>query len=201
MAETIAAERMMRANETGRSSLREWPGWYYVPGVAFVVIGIVAIAEPPLASIAATFYVGAMLLVGGAFMFLGGVVNLKHRGSWIAAVIGLLSFITGLIVIEAPRASATMLVWVMGAWLIAGGLLELAIGFKLSIGRGWLILVSIVNIALGVFMVTMQPGVAFAFLGYVVGISMVVQGLWSLLFTADLNAALRDANFRPGLSH
>lgn len=168
-------------------SWKDWAGWYYVPGLAFVVIGILAIAEPPLASLAAAFYVGAMLLVGGAFMFLGGILNLSHRGGWIAAVLGLLSFVTGLVVIENPVASAVSLVWLLGGWLILGGILELGIGIRLPVGRGWLILVSLLNILLGAFVLTMNPGAAFPLLGYFVGVSLMFQGLWSLIFTSQLH--------------
>lgn len=174
-----------------RRSVRDWPGWHYVSGLAFVVVGILALAEPPLASLAASIYVGAMLLVGGAFMFIGGVVNLTHRGSWIAALIGVLSFIAGLVVIEFPAASAVSLVWIMGAWLLAGGILELIIGFRLPVGRGWMIMLSIVNIALGLLIIMMPPEAAFRFLGYFVGVSMLLHGLWSLIFTADLARARR----------
>jgi uncharacterized membrane protein HdeD (DUF308 family) len=198
MPETLTADRRGRAAAEGPGNLLKWPGWSYLPGAAFVAIGIVALLEPPVASVAALFYIGAMLLVGGFFMFLGAIVNLKHRGSWIASVIGLLTFATGLIFISDPTTSAARLIWVMAGWLIVGGLAELAIGFRLPIGRGWLILVSFANIALGLLMVMIQFSMAFAFLGYVVGASMVIQGAWSLAFTADLNAALRRPNALTG---
>lgn len=191
MAETIVTDRTMRAG-TGHRSLKDWPGWYYVPGISFLVIGILALAEPPLASIAASIYVGAMLIVAGGFMLVGGIANITHKGGWIGAVLGVLSLVTGLIVLESPVASTISLVWILGAWLIAGGVLELAIGFNLPVGRGWLIFVSLVNIVLGIFVVMMRPGAAFAFLGYFVGVSLVLQGMWSLVFTADLHKARRS---------
>lgn len=183
MADAMTADR---AAGTDRS-LRDWRGWHYVPGVAFLAVGIVALVEPPLASLAASIYVGAMLCVAGAFMLAGGIANIRHKGGWIAVVLGLLSLVTGLVVLENPVLSAVSLVWLMGAWLIAGGVLELAIGFNMPVGRGWLIFVSLVNIGLGIFVIMLRPGAAFAFLGYFVGISLVAQGLWSLIFTAELH--------------
>ena len=183
------AETMTRADR-GRS-LKDWAGWHYVPGIAFLVVGVLALAEPPLASLAASFYVGVMLLVGGAFMLVGGIANISHRGGWIGGVLGLISVIAGWIVLRYPTAGAVSLVRVMGAWSVVGGLFEFAIGLSLPIGRAWLIFVSFVNVALGVFMVVMNPVAAFHFLGYFVGVSMVLQGLWSLVFTADLHGAGR----------
>lgn len=192
MAETMTAEMATRERRE-RRSLKDWQGWYYVPGIAFLVVGILALAEPPLASLAASIYVGAMLSVAGAFMLVGGIANISHKGGWIGAVLGVLSLLTGFVILGNPVASAVSLVWLMGAWLIAGGILELAIGFRLPVGRGWLIFVSIVNIALGVFVVMMRPGAAFAFLGYFVGASLILQGMWSLIFTSDLHKARQSA--------
>lgn len=189
MAQTMTANQPIGTRVGQHRSLRDWPGWHYVPGLAFVVVGILALAEPPLASLAASFYVGAMLCVAGAFMLVGGIANISHRGGWIGAFLGLLSLIAGLVVIENPVAGVASLVWIMGAWLIVGGIFELAMGFNLPIGRGWLIFVSLVNIALGVFIMMLKPAAAFTFLGYVVGVSLLLQGIWSLAFTADLHGA------------
>ena len=192
MAEAMTADQAVGTAGTQRRSLKDWVGWHYLPGLAFLVVGIVALAEPPLASLAASIYVGAMLCVAGAFMAVGGIANLGHRGGWIGLVLGLLSLATGFIILRNPGVGAVSLVRVLGAWLIAGGILEVAIGFNIAVGRGWLVLVSIINIVLGVFVLRMQPGAAFHFLGYFVGASLVIQGLWSLLFTADLQALRRS---------
>jgi uncharacterized membrane protein HdeD (DUF308 family) len=180
MPETVATERR---------TLKDWSGWDYVPGIAFLVVGALALAEPPLGSLAASFYLGAMLCVAGGFMLAGGIARIGHRGGWLAVLLGLLSLVAGLIVLYNPVAGALSLVWVMGAWLIVGGIFELALGFSVPVGRGWLILVGIVNLALGALIIMMNPASAFAFLGYFVGISLTFRGLWSLIFTADLHRA------------
>jgi uncharacterized membrane protein HdeD (DUF308 family) len=184
MAETLAGESR---------SLKDWTGWDYVPGIAFLVVGVLALAEPPLASLAASFYLGAMLCVAGGFMLAGGIAGIGHRGGWLAILLGLLSLAAGLIVLYNPVAGAVSLVWVMGAWLLVGGIFELAMGFSIPVGRGWLILVGIVNLAFGALVVMMKPSDAFAFLGYFVGISLVFRGMWSLFFTADLHRMRRSA--------
>jgi uncharacterized membrane protein HdeD (DUF308 family) len=192
MAETMTADRQANIRPTEPRTLRDWSGWHYVPGIAFLVVGILALAEPPLASLAASFYLGAMLCVAGGFMLAGGIAGIGHRGGWLAILLGALSLAAGLIVFYNPVAGAVSLVWVMGAWLIVGGVFELAIGFNIPVGRTWLILVGIVNIALGALIVMMNRSDAFAFLGYFVGISLAFRGLWSLIFTADLHRARRS---------
>ena len=187
MADTTTADHTGHVARTGNRSLKDWSGWDYMPGIAFLVVGILALAEPPLASLAASVYLGAMLCVAGAFMLAGGLAGMGHRGGRLSILLGILSVATGVLVIYNPVAGAISLTWVMGAWFIVGGIFELGLGFSIPSGRGWLILVGIVNILLGVWVVMLDPGQAFAFLGFLVGISLIFRGLWSLMFTSDLH--------------
>jgi uncharacterized membrane protein HdeD (DUF308 family) len=187
MAQTMSGHAA--AGYKPHKKLSEWPGWDYVPGIAFIVIGVLALMQPPITSLATGIYLGAMLFVGGAFAFAGGLANIGQRGAWLMLLLGVLSFVAGLAVFYNPVAGAVSLVWVLGAWLLGGGIFELSIAFNVPVGRGWLILVGIVDILMGGYVVMMNPAQAFAFLGYFVGVSFVFRGLWSVMFTADLHQA------------
>jgi len=183
MADTI------HAHDAGHRSIKDWPGWDYVPGIAYLVVGILALAEPLVASLATSLYLGVMLCVAGGFMLAGGIARMGRRGAWLALLTGLLALVAGVAVLYNPVAGGISLVWVMGAWLIVTGLFELATGFKIPVGRGWLIFVGLVNVALGVWLLMTSPAQAFVFLGYFVGISLALRGMWSMFFTADLHRA------------
>jgi uncharacterized membrane protein HdeD (DUF308 family) len=193
MAETTTADRAGHHH-----SLRDWSGWDYVPGLALIVIGILALAEPPITSLAAAFYLGVMLCVAGGFVLAGGFARMRHRGGWLGVLTGLLCLAAGLMVLYNPVAGAVSLVWVMGAWFIAGGIFELAIAFTIPIGKGWLIFVGIVDLVLGAYVLMMNPAQAFTFLGFLVGISLLFRGMWSLFFTADLHRTARWSETASG---
>jgi uncharacterized membrane protein HdeD (DUF308 family) len=179
---------MARTMTSGRS-WTDWPGWDYVPGIAFIAIGAFALTQPNTTSIATSILLGSMLCVAGAFALAGGLVNLGHRGGWLVALLGALSLFIGAVVIYYPIQGAISLVWAIGAWLIVGAAFEFAIAFSVTSGRGWLLLVGIVDLALGIF-ITMMPAMqAYAFLGYYVGISLIFRGLWSVVFVSDLHEA------------
>lgn len=184
MAEAMAADLPVNARPR---SLKDWSGWDYAPGIAFLAVGILAVIEAPLASLATGVYLGAMLCVAGGFMLAGGIATIHLRGAWLGIVLGLLSLLAGTAALYNPVAGAVSLVWVMGAWFIVGGIFEVALGFSMPAGRGALILVGIVNIALGAFIAMMDPSRAFTFLGYLVGTSLIFRGLWALMFTADIH--------------
>jgi uncharacterized membrane protein HdeD (DUF308 family) len=180
------------AGEAGRK-WTEWPGWDYVPGIAFIAIGAFALTQPPLTSVAASIAFGAMLAVAGAFSLVGGLVNIRHRGGWLVALLGVLSIVAGLLLLYYPLAGAVSLTWLIGAWLLVGAAVEFSIALTVPVGRLWLLLVGLVDLALGLLVLMMNPVEAFVFFGYYVGISLIARGLWSVMFTVDFHTLERKA--------
>lgn len=176
------------ANTTGtRVSIRGWSGWDFVPGIAFLVVGILALLLPMIASLATGIYLGFMLCVAGGFAAAAGIANLGRRGAWLGLVLGLLSFLAGILVLYNPAVGAVYLTWVLGAWLLVGGIFQFAMALRAPVGRGWLLFVGIADVLFGLLILLMPPVQAFAFLGYFVGASFIFRGLWSVFFTADLH--------------
>jgi Uncharacterized conserved protein len=167
------------------TSVGDWSGWDYLPGIAFIVVGVLALMMAPLTSLATGIYVGAMLSVAGGFALIGGLSHIKRGGAWLAALLGLLSILVGIAFLYNPAAGAVTLVWMIGAWLLVGGLFEFATAFTTPFGKGWLVLVGVVDLALGALVLFMEPRAAFAFLGYYVGISFIVRGLWTVVFVGE----------------
>jgi uncharacterized membrane protein HdeD (DUF308 family) len=170
-------------------SFKDWSGWDYVPGIAFLVIGILALLLPVAASLATGIYLGFMLCVAGGFALAAGIANFGRRGAWLGLILGLLSLVAGILVLYNPVVGAVSLAWVLGAWLFVGGIFQLAMGFNAPVGKSWLILIGVIDVLFGLLVFWMPPASAFTFIGYLVGISLVFRGMWSLVFTADLHRA------------
>jgi uncharacterized membrane protein HdeD (DUF308 family) len=168
-----------------KTSVGDWSGWDYLPGIAFIVVGVLALMMAPVASLATSIYFGALLCVAGGFAFVGGLSHIRRGGAWLAALLGLLSIVVGIAFLYNPAAGAVTLVWMIGAWFLAGGAFELAIAFTTPVGKGWLVLVGLVDLALGALVLFMDPKHAFAFLGYYVGISFIFRGLWTVVFVGE----------------
>ena len=190
MADTMTVDGSARGS-TGNGSLKDWPGWDYAPGIAFVTLGILALFYAPYASLATSIYFGATFCVAGGFMTAGGLASINRGAGWLALLLGLLTLATGVLILYNPTAGAASLAWVIGIYAIVGGIFELAAAFSIPVGRGWLVFVGIVNVAVGVFVLMMDPKQAFTFLGYFVGVSLVFRGTWALVFTADLHKVQR----------
>lgn len=165
----------------------DWSGWDYLPGIAFIVVGVLALTMAPLTSLATGIYVGAMLCVAGSFALVGGLSHIKRNGAWLAALLGLLSLIVGIAFLYNPASGAVTLVWTIGAWFVVGGIFELATAFTIPFGKSWLVLVGLVDLALGAIVLMMDPRQAFAFLGYYVGLSLIFRGLWTVVFVGGVH--------------
>lgn len=174
---------------TTNKRMWDWSGWDYLPGIAFTVLGILALVEAPLASVATGLYLGALLSVAGAFGVVGGLAGVGRRGALLAALLGLLNLVVGAVVLYNPVAGAISLTWLIGAWFLVGGTFELAMGFSMRNGRGWLILVGIIDLVLGTFVFMMSPAEALVFLGYLVGFGLLARGLWSVVFVGEVHHA------------
>jgi len=145
-------------------------------------MGVLALLLAPLASLATGLYLGLMLCLAGSVAIIGGFANIGRLGALLVALLGLLSLFVGVGAIYNPFAGAVSLIWLIGAWLLVGGMFELVIAIGTRVGRAWLLAVAVCNIVLGGLIVSLKSAEAFLLLGYLVGISFVVRGVWSIIF-------------------
>jgi uncharacterized membrane protein HdeD (DUF308 family) len=170
---------------SGRKLGRKW-GWVFLSGILFIIIGFVAVSQPFATGIAVGIMLGLTLLTGGVTAMAAGFANLHERGAWLYAVIGLLAFLVGLKTLFFPAAGAVSLVWVMGLWLLVGGVVEVGSGFTIEKGGISLIALGIINVVLGGILLAVDPVLALRYLAIVVGVSFFVRGIGSMMFAMFL---------------
>jgi uncharacterized membrane protein HdeD (DUF308 family) len=163
---------------------------FLLEGIVLVVLGLLAIVVPLVASLAATVFFGAILFVSGA---VGLVATLRaHRApgfSWslLSAVLGI---VTGALLLALPVSGTISLTVVLIAFLFVEGAVSIMFAIKHrsreSRGWAWVLASGIVDIGLGAILFAGLPGTALWALGLLIGINMVFGG-WSLIAMA-LNA-------------
>jgi len=96
---------------------------------------------------------------------------------WALGINGILSIAFGVIVIAWPGISLFALTILFGAWLLARGIVGIASAISGSVaGRGWIVFVSLLDIAVGVI-VFVWPGISALALLYVIGAYAIVLGI------------------------
>ena len=168
---------------TVRGEIRQSTTWSIVLSVLMMVSGVLAIAIPPLAGLAVTVMFGWLLIVTGALH-----LGFAWRGHGAAAVIGeivvaALYAAIGLYMLARPVAGLASLTLAIAAYLVAKGVLEGVIAFKLRPmpGSGWLLFDAILTIALAAMIASAWPASTAWAVGVLVGIAMISSGFARLM--------------------
>src|SRR5215469_10140890 len=140
---------------TSRSSelepLRAKSGWIVALGVIYVIAGIIALGSVVLATVATVFVVGIMMLIAGV----AEVINAFQVKSWgkffLWILLGVLYIVAGLVTFENPLLAAALLTLVLGAALVASGIMRIILAFNMKEGTRWIAVVfsGIVTFLLG----------------------------------------------------
>lgn len=154
-----------------------------VRGVLALIVGIVAVSWPGV-----TVY--ALVLLFAVYAFMDAVVQAMRAFSGVrpAAVVGRLllavvDVVAGIVAITYPGATAVTLVWILGIWAIAYGLLELfsAFGAGETAGtRAWYVVVGLVSIVFGILLLA-SPVLGAVTLAFVFGIYALIFGITEIV--------------------
>lgn len=107
-------------------------GWRIARGVVGIAAGVVAFAMPGITAYALLILIAAWAIVSGAIE-LGAAYRLRHviRGEWLLALDGAVAIIFGIVLIVLPSAGALAVVWLIGVFAIASGVILLALAMRL----------------------------------------------------------------------
>jgi uncharacterized membrane protein HdeD (DUF308 family) len=108
------------------------PRWLLlVEGVAGILAGIIAFIFPGLTAVALLYLVAAWAVVTGLAQ-IATAIRLRHeiRGEWALILGGILSVLFGLLLAVLPGVGILSLIWLIGAYAVAFGVLLLITAFQ-----------------------------------------------------------------------
>jgi uncharacterized membrane protein HdeD (DUF308 family) len=165
---------------------RHW-GLFLTEGIVLIILGMLALLVPAVASVAATIVFGWILLLSGV---VGLIATFRAQGSpgftW-SLISALLGIAAGIILLTMPVQGALTLTAVLIAFLLVEGVATVLFALehrKGSSGRwSWVLTSGIVDLILGIILLAGLPGTAVWALGLLIGINMIFGG-WSLVWMA-----------------
>ena len=167
---------------------------FLIEGILLVVLGLVAIIVPALASLAITIFLGWLFLVSGAFGLAMTFWERHMPGFWWSLLSALLALGAGIALLVRPVQGTLTLTIVVGAYFLAEGVVTIMYALahrrELSGRWGWVLASGVVDLILAGIIIAGLPGTALWAIGLLVGIDMVFGGA-SLIGMA---LAARDAD-------
>ena len=149
--------KMQNAERSGMlSSLAENWRTLALRGVAALLFGILAVLLPGVALLALVFAFGAYALADGVLAVVAGIRGSGRR--WVLLVEGLVGIVAGLLALVLPGVTIEVLLYLIAAWVVTIGLLEIlaAIWLRREMEGEWtLVLGGIVSIIAGVSLVVL----------------------------------------------
>jgi uncharacterized membrane protein HdeD (DUF308 family) len=157
-------------------------------GILAVIVGIIAIAWPGV-----TVY--ALVLLFAVYAFLDAGLQAARAFSARTAgpvfghlLLGLISLAAGVVAVVWPAPTALVLVLVIGAWAVIGGLVEFVTGFghgEAAGTRAMFILTGLVSVAFGVLLFA-RPNVGAVTLALLFGLFSLIYGICEITLGAQL---------------
>jgi uncharacterized membrane protein HdeD (DUF308 family) len=163
---------------TDLAPLRAKWGWIVALGVVYVVAGFVALGSVVTATVASVFIVGIMMIIAGAAELISAF-QIKSWGKFLFwALLGVLYIVAGFVTFENPLFAAVLLTLLLGASLVASGVVRLFLAFNMKRETPWIwvALSAVITLLLGVLILARWPINSVYILGLFLGIDLIMAG-------------------------
>ena len=177
---STASDNTNDFQSTLAQSIREHWKLFLAEGIILVILGIIGIIVPPIATLAVEIFVGWLLLISG----IAGLITTfgaRHApGFWWSLLSALLGIADGAVLLLWPVSGIVSLTILLIAFFIIEGVISImyAVEHKreLSGQWGWMLVSGIIDLVLAAIIFAGLPWTAVWALGLLVGINMLFGG-------------------------
>jgi len=153
-------------------------GWIVALGVVYVIAGVIALGSVVSATVATVLVVGVMMIVAGVAEVINAF-QIKTWGRflfWLA--LGILYIVAGFVAFENPLLTAAWLTLILGAALVASGVVRIFLGFSMQHGSPWIgvVVSGVITLLLGLIILAHWPVSSLWTLGVFLGVDLVLAG-------------------------
>ena len=160
------------------SPLRAKWGWIVALGVVYTIVGFIALGSVVMATVASVFVVGVMMIIAGVTEVFSAF-QIKSWGKFLFWVLlGALYIIAGFVTFENPLLAAALLTLILGASLVASGIMRIILAFsmKQETPWTWILLSGVITLLLGLLILAHWPVSSLYILGLFLGVDLIMAG-------------------------
>ena len=137
-----ARDAMLRSAGASAQVLCRRTWWVFVVGgIASVLFGVLAFANPALALFVLAMFFAASILVDGVFNALGALQHREKDGWWVMLLMGILGLAVGGFALFNPPVSMMALIYLVAIQALLLGVFLLILGYKVrkATSREWIL--------------------------------------------------------------
>ena len=166
-------------------ALQKNRGWFLALGALMVVLGVIVIGTPAVATLALGKLLGWILVIGGVVQIVHAFKVKEWRGFLFELLGGVLYLLVGLMLVYDPLGGALALTLLLAIFLVVQGVFQVFMAFRVRPARNWswLLASGIITLILGLLIWSKWPSDALWVVGLLVGIHLISSG-WSLIMLA-----------------
>jgi len=153
-------------------------------GIAMLVLGTAAVIYDVTATIASVVLFGWLLMLAGIMQIVHAFQVRSWSGFFLYLLDGILRATVGTFLVVYPGLGALSLTLVLSFYFIVGGLFKTIGSIVLQFPSwGWSVASGLMSVALGVMLAIQWPTSGTWFIGFAVGLDLILYG-WALLMFA-----------------
>jgi uncharacterized membrane protein HdeD (DUF308 family) len=174
---SVERERLQAAMT---QAVREHWVLFLIEGIVLLVLGVLAVVIPPLATLAFTVFLGWLFVISGIFGLITTFGARQAPGFWWSLLSAVLSIVVGVVMVLWPVSGAVSLTLVLTAFFLLDGVASIMYSLahrQQLIGQwGWLLASGLVDLAMAALIILGFPLSAALAVGLLVGINMIFSG-------------------------
>ena len=159
--------------------------WIVFAGIAALALGALAIIYDNSSTIASVLVFGWLLMIVGTLQIVTAFQVRTWSGFFLYLLDGIIRAVVGTLMVMYPTSGAQALTLVLSFYFIAGGLFKTAGSIMLQFPSwGWSVVSGVVSVLLGVLLAAQWPSTSTWFIGFAVGLDLIIYGCALLAFAA-----------------
>jgi uncharacterized membrane protein HdeD (DUF308 family) len=163
--------------------LNNYRNMFLFRGLAAIVFGVLTLVWPKLTVLALVLLFGIFAIISGITVVVAALQHREEHGWGVLLFEGILWLLVGVVALIWPGVTALSFLYLLAAWAIITGILELVapLSFPMSGGRGLLMVLSgLVSIVFGI-VIAVQPAAGLLAVVWLIGIYAIVFGVLQLV--------------------
>ena len=163
----------------GMDEVRHNWGWVLALGILLFVLGLFAMSAAITTTMLTVLVIGVLLLISGVFEIVNAIRHAHFGGFWMHLFAGILDIVCGALLVAYPAAAALTLTLILAIFFLVGGTMRAVSALMIDLpSGGWAVLSGIVDVVLGIMLLSSWPVSGVWFLGLAVGIELLFRGAW-----------------------